>query len=304
VLAASVGVLLPANLMALGVAHRRATLRIGVIRGPATSELALAGIALGHEEAAKSASLFGATLDLEMRSVGSPADAVAAATSLGSAWHASALVLALGDTDTCAAVGEAAGDVGVSVLNALCTSDALRGERCNGALFHVIPSDAMRQDALAVAKVGVSHGGAGAQAQATSRRAVAWHASLEKFGAEQLNQRFRARARAEMDDAAWAGWLALKILLESALRAPEVDGPKLRVYLERPDARFDGHKGVPLSFRPWDHQLRQPLYVVAGDTIAEAPAGNGEDSNARDRLDRLGSDSAHSTCPRARRDRE
>jgi hypothetical protein len=25
---------------------------------------------------------------------------------------------------------------------------------------------------------------------------------------------------------------------------------------------FDGHKGEALTFRKWDHQLRQPLYVA------------------------------------------
>jgi hypothetical protein len=87
-------------------------------------------------------------------------------------------------------------------------------------------------------------------------KVVDWHPSLEKFGAEQLNQRFETRFGAPMDERAWAAWLAVMAAAEAALR---------NTTLER--LRFDGHKGARLSFRPEDHTLRQPLYVVAGDKV-------------------------------------
>ncbi len=55
---------------------------------------------------------------------------------------------------------------------------------------------------------------------------------------------------------AWASWMAVKIAAELALRA---------MPLER--LRFDGHKGERLWFRPGDHVLQQPLYVVAGGKV-------------------------------------
>jgi hypothetical protein len=59
-----------------------------------------------------------------------------------------------------------------------------------------------------------------------------------------------------MDSLAWASWMAVKIAAEMALRA---------MPLER--LRFDGHKGEPLWFRPEDHVLKQPLYVVKGGKV-------------------------------------
>jgi hypothetical protein len=85
---------------------------------------------------------------------------------------------------------------------------------------------------------------------------VDWHPALTKFGAEQLNQRFESRFGAPMDERAWTAWLAVMVASEAALR---------NTTLER--LRFDGHKGARLSFRPEDHTLRQPLYVVAGDKV-------------------------------------
>jgi ABC transporter substrate binding protein (PQQ-dependent alcohol dehydrogenase system) len=104
-----------------------------------------------------------------------------------------------------------------------------------------------------------------------------------------------------MDGAAWAGWMAVKVLWEASLRARSTDGAALRAYLDRDATQFDGHKGWPLSFRAWDHQLRQPLYLVApaenGGTriVGEVPAGRGEHSS-REMLDRLGADATASAC--------
>lgn len=112
-----------------------------------------------------------------------------------------------------------------------------------GDVFHVSSSPAERRAALA------RWGGEGGEV-------VDWHPSLTRFGAEQLNSRFEARFGAPMDSLAWASWLAVKIAAEMALRATP---------LER--LRFDGHKGEPLWFRPEDHTLQQPLYVVSGGKV-------------------------------------
>jgi hypothetical protein len=113
-------------------------------------------------------------------------------------------------------------------------------------VFHVASSASERRDALERWQGPKPEG----------IRVVDWHPSLTKFGAEQLNQRFETRFGAPMDERAWAAWAAVKAAAEAALRNST---------LER--LRFDGHKGAQLSFRPEDHTLRQPLYVVAGDKV-------------------------------------
>jgi ABC transporter substrate binding protein (PQQ-dependent alcohol dehydrogenase system) len=87
-----------------------------------------------------------------------------------------------------------------------------------------------------------------------------WHPELVRFGAEQLNQRFRARFGQPMDGPAWAGWAAVKALAELALRNPGIPRAELPARLEA--LRFDGHKGNPLSFAPGDHHLRQPVHLI------------------------------------------
>jgi hypothetical protein len=91
----------------------------------------------------------------------------------------------------------------------------------------------------------------------------AWHGSLERFGAGQLNERYRKRFKAEMDGRAWAGWMAVKIIIDAALKAETANPRALETFLLG-TARFDGHKGVPLFFEPATRELVQPLFSMKG----------------------------------------
>ncbi|HEX2207822.1 MAG TPA: ABC transporter substrate-binding protein [Longimicrobium sp.] len=257
-------------------------LRIGFIAGN-TGSAAARGVTLGVEEAARTGELVGRRIELvTVDSVDS------AAAHFREGGPVAALVGGFSDS-WCRGPSTISSVVDTVFMNVGCRADALRGEACGRNVFHVEASARMYADALA------ARGGGSADAA----NAVLWHPSLERFGAAQLNDRFRARFGAEMDDAAWAGWMAVKVLWEASLRARTVEAAGLRAWLERDSTQFDGHKGWPLSFRAWDHQLRQPLYLVAADgarVVAEVPERRAEEGSARELLDRLGADAAASTC--------
>jgi PQQ-dependent catabolism-associated beta-propeller protein len=85
-----------------------------------------------------------------------------------------------------------------------------------------------------------------------------WSPMDTRFGASELNDRFRARFQQPMTSDAWHGWIAVKALVESALRAPA----KADLCDALVRARFDGHKGTPLFFDPRTRVLRQPDVAV------------------------------------------
>jgi hypothetical protein len=93
-------------------------------------------------------------------------------------------------------------------------------------------------------------------------RIVEWHPSLARFGARDLNDRYRKHTGAQMTAEAWKAWFAVKALVDSALRTSDAD--RCRAVGR---GRFDGHKGRPLFFDPVTRVLRQPLYVVSGDAV-------------------------------------
>jgi len=97
---------------------------------------------------------------------------------------------------------------------------------------------------------------------------VDWHQDLKKFGADALNLRFSRRFEQPMDEAAWRGWMAVKLITELALRYPDaVAADKIE------ELSLDGHKGMPLRFDPRSHHLIQPVYLVdAGEKVVEEVA--------------------------------
>lgn len=249
-------------------------LRITLVAPDAASGVAR-GVTMGVEEAARTGALMGRTAELRI------ADSVASAGAL--LGEGAGALVGGWDVESCQALGALAEAAGVPFLNTGCAADALRAE-CRRAVFHVQASQSMRDAALATRA-----GDAG--------DAVLWHPTLERFGAGQLNDRFRARwGGAGMDGAAWAGWMAAKVLWEASLRARTVEGAALRAYLARDATQFDGHKGWPLSFRAGDRQLRQPLYLVSGDgsrVVAEVPARPADSGgSSRDLLDALAGDAS------------
>jgi ABC-type branched-subunit amino acid transport system substrate-binding protein len=90
---------------------------------------------------------------------------------------------------------------------------------------------------------------------------ASWHDSLGKFGAAQLNDRYRARWNTGMTSAAWAGWMAVKSLFETAVRRGG-DPAAAASPLTLDGMKFDGHKGRSLFFAASDHRLRHPLYIT------------------------------------------
>jgi len=162
---------------------------------------------------------------------------------------------------------------GVPVLNIVEGHDDLRA-LCLPNLLHVYPSDRMKRDAEA-------------QWQKLhpddTVHVAAWHADFEKYAGRQLNNRYRKSFDEGMDDYAWAGWAATKMVTDAAVRIKDVAPRALLDYL-RADLEFDGQKGVTMSFRP-NGQLRQVLLIVKGDEIVgEAPVKGAADPNDLDSL--------------------
>lgn len=99
-------------------------------------------------------------------------------------------------------------------------------------------------------------------------RVALWEATLQEDGADDLNERFASRYANPMDPYGWAAYAAVVIVYQAHLETGSADPATLAAYLRAPETTFDLHKGMPLSFRSWDGQLRQPLYGVALDPDA------------------------------------
>jgi ABC transporter substrate binding protein (PQQ-dependent alcohol dehydrogenase system) len=124
---------------------------------------------------------------------------------------------------------------------------------------------------------------------------VAWHWTWEHNGAPQVNSRFEKRSGGRhMEGADWAAWIAVKMVTQAALhtRSTEFDAQRKFILGE---GRFDGNKGLAVSVRPWDHQLRQAVLLAAPyQVVASAPV-EGFLHKTND-LDTLGDDEPETPC--------
>lgn len=125
--------------------------------------------------------------------------------------------------------------------------------------------------------------------------AGAWHWTWERHGAPQLNQRFDRIAKRTMRSTDFAAWAAVRSTIEAVVRTKSTDVVEIRAFLTSGALTFDAYKGVPASFRPWDHQLRQPILLhTANAVIARAPFEGF--LHEKNNLDTLGVDRHRSEC--------
>jgi len=103
-------------------------------------------------------------------------------------------------------------------------------------------------------------------------QASAWHRAAERYGAPQVNHRFERDAGRPMSDMDWSAWVAVKAAAEAVAREKAYTGQEISAALLSGKIDIEMTKGIPGSFRSWDHQLRQPILLhTANAVIAMAP---------------------------------
>jgi ABC transporter substrate binding protein (PQQ-dependent alcohol dehydrogenase system) len=92
--------------------------------------------------------------------------------------------------------------------------------------------------------------------------AVAWHRSFEEYAGQEMQNRFERFAGRIMTERDYEGWLALRIFGEAMLRTGANDAKTIRSYILSDEFNIAAYKGIGLSFRKWDLQLRQPILLA------------------------------------------
>jgi ABC transporter substrate binding protein (PQQ-dependent alcohol dehydrogenase system) len=125
--------------------------------------------------------------------------------------------------------------------------------------------------------------------------AAAWHWSWERHGAPQLEKRFEEEADRPMRGIDWAAWMAVKAVANAVQRTESVDFATLRDYILSPEVILDGFKGNRLNFRPWNHQLRQPVLLITHNWVVDRAPIKGF-LHQTNNMDTLGYDERESQC--------
>lgn len=123
----------------------------------------------------------------------------------------------------------------------------------------------------------------------------AWHRVQEQWGSTQFQRRFTQIAGRWMEERDYGAWLGVRAIGEAVTRTGSGDVATLRAYLRGADFALGGFKGVGLSFRPWNQQMRQPVLLVNKRVLVSVSPQPGF-LHQRTPLDSLGYDEPETGC--------
>ena len=122
-----------------------------------------------------------------------------------------------------------------------------------------------------------------------------WSVTVTGWGAEQIQNRFARQSKRGMRPLDFQMWLAMRTIGEASARIRSGDAGKLKEFIFGPDFQLAGFKGGAFSYRPWDHQLRQPI-VLTSPVAMVAASPNEAFLHQVNPLDTLGFDRPESQC--------
>ena len=125
--------------------------------------------------------------------------------------------------------------------------------------------------------------------------AAAWHPQWERNGGPQLSRRFQRLAKRPMQSQDWAAWIAVRAIAAVLVDEPNAPVAQQLKRLRSGAVYVDGLKGPRLSFRPWDGQLRQPIFLSHIDGVVGLAPLEGV-LHPTEVMDTLGVDEKESTC--------
>ncbi|GAB4391382.1 MAG: ABC transporter substrate-binding protein [Kiloniellaceae bacterium] len=124
---------------------------------------------------------------------------------------------------------------------------------------------------------------------------TSWHRVQEQWGSTQFQRRFTKIAGRWMEERDYGAWLGIRSIGEAVTRTGSPDVQALRGYLRGPDFALGGFKGVGLSFRPWNQQMRQPVLLMNKRVLVSVSPQPGF-LHQRTPLDSLGYDQPETAC--------
>lgn len=98
-------------------------------------------------------------------------------------------------------------------------------------------------------------------------QAVAWHRSFEQYAGTQLQNRFEKQTGRFMTERDFTAWLGVRVVGEAVTRTSKNKPEEMSAFILSKDFEVAGFKGVGLTFRTWDHQMRQPMLLSGPRTL-------------------------------------
>ena len=125
--------------------------------------------------------------------------------------------------------------------------------------------------------------------------AASWHPAIEMWGGTQFQNRFKRMANRDMRPIDYNAWMAARMIGEAASRSKSGTFKDVVAFLKSPKFDLAAFKGLGLSLRDWNGQLRQPVLVTSPKLMVSVSPQQGF-LHQFSELDTLGLDKPETKC--------
>jgi ABC transporter substrate binding protein (PQQ-dependent alcohol dehydrogenase system) len=127
-------------------------------------------------------------------------------------------------------------------------------------------------------------------------QALAWDPSYTEYGAMHFQNGLPKLAKRKPVERDYTAWLGGRALTDGIMRSGKTTPPEVKAYLLSDQFKLEGFKGQAMSFRIWDHQLRQPIILGGGTRVPVSVSPQEGFLHPTNVTDTLGFDQPETKC--------
>jgi len=127
-------------------------------------------------------------------------------------------------------------------------------------------------------------------------QATAWDKSYTESGGMHFQNAIPRLADRKPVERDYTAWLGFRALADAAMKSGKVDPKGVKKYMLSDDFKLEAFKGQALSFRDWDHQMRQPIILGGGTRVPVSTSPQEGFLHQTNLTDTLGFDKPESKC--------
>lgn len=127
-------------------------------------------------------------------------------------------------------------------------------------------------------------------------QATSWDKSYTESGAMHFQNAIPRLAKRPPVERDYTAWLGFRALADSAMKSGKVAPQEVKAYMLSDQFRLEGFKGQAMSFRSWDHQMRQPIVLGGGTRVPVSTSPQEGFLHPTNVTDTLGFDKPETKC--------
>jgi len=127
-------------------------------------------------------------------------------------------------------------------------------------------------------------------------QAIAWDKSYTESGAMHFQNAIPRIAKRQPVERDYTAWLGFRALADSAMKSGTTTPQEVRAYMLSDQFKLEGFKGQAMSFRTWDHQMRQPIVLGGGTRVPVSTSPQEGFLHPTNVTDTLGFDQPETKC--------